>query len=232
MQRLGEQYNRYKNLDNVIESNIYETYNGNVSDINTDKNYSNDYIKSFNPEYNNQLSVSQEPNIEYETTIHDLVVTSKSRNLLSYPSSSHYVINLSKEYKNIKSISLVQAIIPDQNAVTNEPYLLLKVDELNNNMDCNDKNISDAFAIIQLTPATVSGTFIQNDNRIHEKSVLYFKTPKAQLSKMTITITDSDGIPFNFGGNNTLTKAYQNVFTFRIVTEEKNRRILQNRAVF
>jgi len=232
MQRLGEQYNRYKNLDNVMESNIYETYNGNVSDINTDKNYSNDYIKSFNPEYNNQLSVSQEPNIEYETTIHDLVVTSKSRNLLSYPSSSHYVINLSKEYKNIKSISLVQAIIPDQNAVTNEPYLLLKVDELNNNMDCNDKNISDAFAIIQLTPATVSGTFIQNDNRIHEKSVLYFKTPKAQLSKMTITITDSDGIPFNFGGNNTLTKAYQNVFTFRIVTEEKNRRILQNRAVF
>lgn len=232
MQRLGEQYNRYKNLDNVMESNIYETYNGNVSDINTDKNYSNDYIKSFNPEYNNQLSVSQEPNIEYETTIHDLVVTSKSRDLLGYPSSSHYVVNLSKEYKNIKSISLVQAIIPDQNAVTNEPYLLLKVDELNNNMDCNDKNISDAFAIIQLTPATVSGTFIQNDNRIHEKSVLYFKTPKAQLSKMTITITDSDGIPFNFGGNNTLIKAYQNVFTFRIVTEEKNRRILQNRAVF
>lgn len=232
MERLGEQYNRYKNLNNVMESNIYETYNGNVSDINTDKNYSNDYIKSFNPEYNNQLSVSQEPNIEYETTTHDLVVTSKSRDLLSYPSSSHYVINLSKEYKNIKSISLVQAIIPDQNAVTNEPYLLLKVDELNNNMDCNDKNISDAFAIIQLTPATVSGTFIQNDSRIHEKSVLYFKTPKAQLSKMTITITDSDGIPFNFGGNTTLTKAYQNVFTFRIVTEEKNRRILQNRAVF
>ena len=232
MERLGEHYQRYKNLDNVLESNVYENYIGNVSNTNTDRNYSNDYQKGFSEEFNNQLSISQEPEIEYETTFHDLVVGSRSRDLLSYPFSNHYSINLNKEYRNIKSIALVQAIIPDQNSVTNEPYLLLKINELSNNLDSNDSNISDSFAIIQLAQPTLSGTFIQNDSRIHQNSVLYYKTPKAQLSKMTITITDADGIPFNFGGNNSLVKAYQNIFVFRIVTEEKNRKVLQNRSVF
>ena len=228
----GEHYIRYNDINNIMEHNVYENNNGNLSNINTNVNYSNDYKKAYSPDYNNSLSVEQETNIEYESKCNYLVISSKDRDIINYPKSNFYVVNLENEYKNISSVSLVQAIIPDKNSVTSEPYLLLKINELDNIMDSNDRNISDAFAIIQLTPPTVSGTFIQNDSRIHESTVLHYKTHKASLSKITISITDYQGIPFNFGGDGTTDKAYQNTFVFKIVTVEKNRKVLQNRNVY
>lgn len=227
-----EQYNRYNNQNSILESNVFENRNGNVGSTNTNLNYSQDYTKAYSKDYNNQLSVSQEENIQYETKCNYLVITSKDRDLVNYPKSNSYVINLDTEYKNISSVALVQAIIPDKNNVTNEPYLLLKINELENVMESNDRNISDAFAIIQLTPPTSAGTFIQNDSRIHESTVLHYKTHKASLSKVTITITDSDGVPFEFGGDGTTNKANQNMFVFKIVTVEKSRKVLQNRNVY
>lgn len=227
----GQHYQRYNDINKILESNVYEHNQGNLSNVNTNVNYTNAYTK----EYSSQepgLSVVQESSIEYETKFNYLVISSKDRDITNYPKSNYYVINLETEYKNIASVSLVQAIIPDKNSVTSEPYLLLKINELDNVMDSNDRNISDAFAIIQLTPPTVSGTFIQNDSRIHESTVLHYKTHKASLSKITISITDYQGIPFNFGGDGTTTKDFQNTFVFKIVTVEKNRKVLQNRNVY
>jgi hypothetical protein len=227
----GQHYQRYNDVNKILESNVYESNQGNLSNINTNVNYTNAYTK----EYSQQkpgLSVVQEPTIEYEYKCNYLVISSKDRDIINYPKSNYYVVNLENEYKNISSVSLVQAIIPDKNSVTSEPYLLLKINELDNVMDSNDRNISDAFAIIQLTPPTVSGTFIQNDSRIHESTVLHYKTHKASLSKITISITDYNGVPFNFGGDGTITKDYQNTFVFKIVTVEKNRKVLQNRNVY
>lgn len=228
----GQHYQRYNDINKIMESNVYESDKGNLSKINTNINYNNDYKKAFSEDFNNQLSVVQESGIEYETKCNYLVISSKDRDIINYPKSNYYVVNLENEYKNISSVSLVQAIIPDKNSVTSEPYLLLKINELDNVMDSNDRHISDAFAIIQLTPPTVSGTFIQNDSRIHESTVLYYKTHKASLSKITISITDLEGTPFEFGGDSDTVKAYQNTFVFKIVTVEKNRKILQNRNVY
>lgn len=222
----GQHYERYNDINKIMESNIYENDNGNLSNT----NYSKDYKNAFSQEVG--LSIVQESNIEYETKSNYLVVSSKDRDITNYSKSNYYVINLDTEYKNISSVSLVQAIIPDKNSVTSEPYLLLKIKELDNVMDSNDRHISDAFAIIQLTPPTVPGTFIQNDSRIHESTVLHYKTPKASLSKITISITDYNGVPFEFGGDTTTTKAFQNTFVFKIVTIEKNRKVLQNRNVY
>jgi hypothetical protein len=219
--RLGEQYNRYSD-SKISESNKFENYNAST----------NDYTDAYSKQFNSQLSILQEPDIEYDIKCNYLVVSSKNRDIINYPKSNSYVINLDTEYKNIKSVALVQAIIPDKNSVTSEPYLLLKINELDNVMDSNDGNISDSFAIIQLTPPTVSGTFIQNDSRVHESTILHYKTHKASLPKMTISITDSDGIPFEFGGDGSLAKSFQNTFVFKIVTVEKNRKVLQNRNVY
>jgi hypothetical protein len=228
----GQHYQRYNDVNTILESNIYENNQGNLSNVNTNVNYTNDYKKAYSQDYNNSLSVVQESGIEYEKKCNYLVISSKDRDIINYPKSNHYVVNLENEYKNISSVTLVQAIIPDKNNVTNEPYLLLKINELDNVMDSNDRNISDAFAIIQLTPPTVSGTFIQNDSRIHESTVLHYKTHKASLSKITISITDTEGVPFDFGGDSSTAKAYQNTFVFKIVTVEKNRKVLQNRNVY
>ena len=77
---------------------------------------------------------------------------------------------------------------------------------------------------------------MQIDKRIHENTVKYYKTPKANLSRMTIKILDSLGDVFDFGTDtippNAIDKTLQNTFIFKIVTLEKRRKELNHRNVF
>ena len=180
------------------------------------------------------MSTRQEPDVVYEKTEHYLTVSSRDRDLLTYPNVNKYVINFPKEFKNISTIELIQAIIPDANNVTQEPYILLKIDEIEDVMVSTDRHISDAFAILQLSVPTTTGGFIQIDKRIHENVVKYYKAPKASLSKMSISLIDYIGTPFDFGidATNLPTKALQNTFVFKIVCLEKQRAQLNHRNVF
>lgn len=214
--RLGEHYQRYSQ--------------GTFDEFNQNQYQQNDYNSVYTTPQ--QFSTQQEPNIEYENIAHYLTVSSKDRDVVQYQSESNYVVNFHQEFKNIHSIELIQAIVPDKNDVTNEPYLLLKVEELENVMVSVDRNVSDAFAILQLCSPTTTGTFIQIDKRIHENVVKYFKTPKSTLSRMTINITDSDGALFDFGGTGSLSKEFQNTFVFKITCLEKKRSALSHRNVF
>jgi hypothetical protein len=195
---------------------------------------SNNFQNVYTPQFNEQYSVKQEKDIRYEEVYYYLAVSSKDRNTTDYPDVNKYTINLPKEYKNISSIELIQAIIPDQNQVTKEPYLLLKIDELEDVMASTDRNISDAFAILQLAPPTTSPHgFIQIDKRIHENTVKYYRIPKASLTRMTISITDYLGALFDFGNDSTpIDKKLQNTFVFKITCLEKTRSELNHRNVF
>ena len=218
--RLGEHYNRYSR-PNYLESNI--------------RNYeSNSYSNAYNPTFNQQLSVQQESKVEYEEVVKYITISSKDRDVDIYPSVSRYSVAFNTELKNIISIELVQAMIPDKNDVLEEPYLLLKIEELEDVMISNDRNISDSFAILQLAPPTTTGGFIMIDKRIHENTVKYFRIPKASLNKMTVTISDAYGTPFDFGSDSPSPpiKALQNTFVFRVVILEKKRNVLEHRNVF
>lgn len=216
--KYAEHYVRYKD-HSPMESN--------------ENNYrENNYLNAFSNDFNKQLSVSQEPDIQYYKREYYLSVGSKDRNVETYPSSSQFSIRLPKEYKNIDSVELIQAIIPHKNNVTHEPYLVLSIDELVDTMDSKDSNIADSFAILMLNPPVENGRFISIDNRIHENTVLRFATPKANLSKMTIKITDFDGDIFSFGGEGTLNKEHQLLFVFKITQIEKKRDQLNNRKVY
>ena len=218
--RLGAHYNRYDSPSFVPAS--LRKFNP------------NDYTTAFSNDPNNiGLSVSQEPNIEYDTITHYLVVSSRDRDTTVYPSPSQYTIHLQDEFKNVTSMELIQAIIPDKNSVTAEPYLLLKIDEIEEVMHSNDRNISDAFAILQMADPVTTGGFIQIDKRIHENVIAYFTTPKSALSKLSINITDLSGTHFNFGSDSPAPlKALQNTFVFKIETREKKRSVLNHRNVF
>lgn len=215
----GEHYNRY------IRTNF--------SEINA-KQYDNQkYENVYNKQFNTQFSVSQEPDIEYDLQTYYLCVSSKDRNFSQYPNVNKYTIHLRNEYKNVSTIELVQAILPAKNNVDHEPYLLLNIDEIEEVVHSNDTNIANSFAILQLAPPVTTNGFIQIDKRIHENTIKYFKTPKASLSKMSITITDSSGIPFDFGtDSDPPEKEYQNTFVFKIQTLEKKRSSLNSRNVF
>lgn len=217
-ERLGQHYNRYQRI--------------NTEEYNKNQYTANDFNSVFSNNSNKQLSLQQEPDITYNNRENYLVVSSADRDTTTYPSSSNFVIQLEKEYKNITSIELIQAIVPDQNAVTAEPYLLLKVKEFDDTMDSNNKPISDSFAILQVCQPTVPGSFLQIDKRIFENVTLNYRTPKANLSKISVQITDASGNIFDFGGSGTTTKAYQCLFIFKITTSDSNRNIINNRNIY
>lgn len=217
-ERIGEHFNRYKRI--------------NTDEYNKNQYYSNDFNSVFSNNFNQQLSISQEPDIKYELRENYLIVSSADRDVNTYPSSSNFVIQLEKEYKNIVSIELIQAIVPDKNNVTAEPYLLLKIKELENTMDSNNKQVYDSFAILQVCAPTIPNSFLQIDKRIFENVTLNYRTPRASLSKLTIQITDASGNIFDFGGSGTTAKANQSLFVFKIVTSDSNRSLINNRNVY
>lgn len=220
--RLGDHYNRYSKT-NYTESNINQWNQNNYQDV---------YSDSFNKKH----SLTSEPTIEYEEYIHYISISSKDRDRSVYPNVNHYCITLPQELKNISSVELIQGIIPAKNNVEAEPYLLLDIDELEEVVISNDINISKSFAILQLTSPVTTGGFIQIDKRIHENTVKIYKTPRASLSKLTVSIKDYLGETFNFGNDTspptTINKALQNTFIFKVVTLEKRRSDLHHRNIF
>jgi hypothetical protein len=217
----------------MSSNRLNQKYKYNLSEFNDRKYDKNDIGKVYSTNFNEKYSIINEPNIEYEEKVHYLTVSSKDRNLDYSPLVNNYTVHFPSEFKNIYSIELIQAIIPAKNNADGEPYLLLDIGEIADVMVSSDSNIANAFAILLLAPPNTPGGFIQIDNRIHENTVLDFTTPKASLSKMTISIKDSDGNLFDFGVNsNTLNKSMQNTFIFKIVVGQKKRAQLDQRNVY
>jgi hypothetical protein len=222
----------YNSTSNRLGSN-YDRYNPNQLQEFNNQNFGRNNVQ--NVFESTQFSVSQEPNMQYSQREYFLKVSSADRNVSIYPSSSNFVLDLPKEYKNVSSVELIQAIIPDKNNVTSEPYLLLTIDEFDKHpMDALDKPTSDAFALLLLTnPPLTPGSFISIDTKVHENTVLeYPTTPKAKLSKMTIKVTDSTGTVFDFGGSGTTSKATQVTFIFKITQSERSTDMLNTRNVY
>lgn len=218
-QRLGEHYNRYDYL-NFNESNAHKYFN-------------NQYDHVFSPEYNQKLSVIQEPDIVYDKIEHYLAISSFDRDIDNYPKSNSYSITLPKEFRNVIRIQLIESIVPNRNNISHQPYLLLNIKELEGKIPIDSMNpaISKSFAIIQLTNG--SGKFVQIDRKVHENIVFNALQP-INLSKMTITLTDYAGVPFEFGNDTggSFNPEYQNTLIFKIVTLEKSRKSLEYRADF
>jgi hypothetical protein len=161
--RLGEHYNHYNKF--------------NVNEFNNREYSQNSFNKVYASENNKDLSVLQEPNIEYEELEYYVTVSSRDRDTTNYPNVNNYSIQLPQEFRNISQIELIQAIIPSANNVAAEPYLLLNISELNDVMISSDKNITNSFAILPLAQPVTPNGFIQIDKRIHENTVYSFITP-------------------------------------------------------
>lgn len=208
-QRMDAPYNRY-NRQTVNEENKYNM-NG------------NDYNSVYDPSYNKQWSVSQESSVMYELREDYLIINSGSRDNIKYPNSCQFVLELNEHVKNICQIELIQAVIPDKGEVQKQPYLLLKIDELENVMLSNDKYISESFAMIQIAQPVLAGYFIHCDKRINEYVKLHYRTPKASLNKMTVSLTDPLGTVFDFGASGSLDPRFQCQFIIKVTSKESNR---------
>lgn len=220
--------NYYSNLNKTqYQQQLPKEYNSNQFNQNNFENV-------FNKASNIPFSIQQEIDIEYEKKTHFVFITSKNRNTTLFPNISQYAVELPSEFKNIHSIELIQGLVPNVNNVTQEPYLLLKIDEINDVMISNDPNIAESFAFLTMaSPCTSDGYFIALDKKIHENTPKIFYTPKASLQKLTISVTKHDGALFNFGSDSSPpNKSLQHTFVFRIITLEKKRAPLLHRNVY
>lgn len=211
-QRLGENYNREKKF-NINEANS-NNYNSN--------NYENAF-KTLN------ISDSQD-NVKYNKRENFLFISSKDRDISVYPLTTEYVIHLEKEYKNVISVELTQAFIPDKNNVASEPFILLKVKELEPVIDTNNTDVYNSFSILQISPMAAGG-YIQT-MQVFENITLNYRTPKAKLSTMSISLTDCDGNLMRFGGDGTTDKAFQCQFIFKIITLDTDTRIIGQKNIY
>lgn len=188
------------------------------------------------PDFKHQkpLSVIQEPDIQYEDKIHYLAVESKARNLNAYPNPESYRVTFGDSYRNVKSIELIGATVPDKNNILSEPYLVLKIDEFDN-IESSDSNTDNAFTILQLNTPNTTGGFINLDMYLCAGTVKIFDTPLARLNTMTISFRDYNNNLFSFGDDTAGSppnKALQNMLIFKITTMEVKRDKLQHRNVF
>lgn len=211
--RLGEHYVRYGKYN--VEPTQYNLYNRNPVIQNNDS----------------QLSVLQEPLRKYDFVESYLAINSGSRDKTVYPSPNNYVMELPKEYKNVKSIELLDATIPDKNNVTREPYLLLNIKEINDVVDSIDTNIQKCFAVLKMDTAVQAGYYITLDKNCWEKMPKIYKQPKANISKFSITITDRSGNLFNFLESSPNDITSDHCLFFKIITTENDRGDLNHRNV-
>jgi hypothetical protein len=168
--------------------------------------------------------------IDYIETVSYLHINSSDRNVTAYPSVNSYNIDTEERFKNIKSIELIGCSIANQNTVTNNPYLILKIDGLNH-LNFSNLNIASAFAILYIQ--NTSGAHVQSELGCNQRSILYFKNPLASLSKINLQILKPDGTLFSFGESpGDISVAYSNSFMLKITTLEKSRKDLNNRSVF
>ena len=181
-----------------------------------------------------QISSIAEPNIEYEETIYYLNVNSGDR-LSTSPLHYDYSLNLPSKYENVKSAELISAIFPNVSGITDEPYLVVDIEELNTVDFTMQQNSHKGFSVCPLkNPNQASGGYVMAELAcaLHTKTV--FKTPK-MLSRLQIKIRDQTGNLYTFGdesGSGSTVKADQHSFVLKITTYDKSRAELNTRNTF
>ena len=162
-----------------------------------------------------------------------LSVDSHDRDRTKFPNPNEYTIPLissdasgqgsvpGRRYKNIVSIELVSAVIPNRANVMDEIYLILDIDEIDNAVfDASNHNLSRGFKLMFCgCDGTSKWLRLDQDISLPVKKIFYPK-PKASFDRISIRILKRDGTPFNFGTDNALpadvNPDLQNSFTFKI----------------
>lgn len=190
--------------------------------------------------YNNSVrgsdqafSTTKEPGVVYAERVDFLHVSSIDRNTVFYPKANNYRITFEDTFKNVKSIKLIGATLPNQNGILDNPSVIIQIDEINH-LNFSSNNINRGFAVLPLKgPTRATDGFIVPEMSCNLNSYVEFRTPLAKLNAFTINITGIDGQNIDFGDpDGSLDKKYQNTFLFRVVTMEKSRDELHHRNVY
>ena len=165
-------------------------------------------------------------------------VDSRDRNRDQFPGSNSFQVQMNPSdtfvgaalftnFKNIYSIRLVNAVVPDFTA--DEPYLSLVIPELQDTMAGTNDVLKKSFAM--LYPERVHGSFLS----CQVKDMCYcfkkFTPPLANLRSLTFQFYDPDGVLYDFGtdaaSSSPVVNTVQVMLTLEITTVESSRKGLE-----
>lgn len=160
-----------------------------------------------------------------------ILIDSRDRDRTLYPNTNEFVIkfdnnedgNIPQNYRNITSIELIQAIVPQTvlNGVTGVPYLTLEIDEIRDTVQGTNTHLRNAFAF--LSPQDVYGSK-HLSCKFYRPAVRHYDAPLGSLKKFTIQLRKPDGSLFDFGADtaagNPVNDDVQTIFYFVIHTIE------------
>ncbi|NBS69195.1 hypothetical protein EBT31_09830 [bacterium] len=140
-------------------------------------------------------------------TRHRLFVDNRDRDTDVYPNPFQFTLHFDTcgvpSYNNVHSVELKGISVPKCN---NEPYVILSIDELNDNMLDATSNVNQAYAVVyydnnQMTPGDVRPV---KGTDFYLKNVEY-KPPLRRLDRLSVSIRKHDGSLVSTAdtGNNT-----------------------------
>lgn len=220
-----------------INNNNHISYQ-NTTGLPVNNRRSNGYLTSTPVNYSQQVSyqntIPDESNIEYIKTYDKYIqLCSNDRDISTYPQTNSFKLGFEK-IKNVSEVELISVILPNQNNILLEPYLILEINELPSNIEFTSTNVRNAFAILPLKkPNKDTDSFVIPELGHNYKTVLRLKTPISSIQSFTINIKDLNGDLFNFGDDSGgPAKALQTTFVFRIKYLEKDFSPVSAKAIF
>ena len=136
-----------------------------------------------------------------------IVIDSRDRNTTQYPNTNNFAFHffpsdtfvgaaLYEQYHNIKSIRLVECLVPDFDT-TSIPYLTLVIPELDKCLSGTNDTLKKAFTVL-LPDREFSGILHCRTDGMPFCKKEYFP-PKSSFSKFTLTFFNPDGTLHTFG---------------------------------
>ena len=143
-----------------------------------------------------------------------ITINSSDRSRIKWPSTSNFCIKLiddepgqpngvvGKRYRNVQSVKLLSAVVPNTNNVINEPYLLLQINEVEGMYDAASRSCQNAFTKLYFEEAPGTAKFLRMDKGVGDPLTrVYWPTPKATIDRFTVSFRTYDGEVFDFGAD-------------------------------
>lgn len=175
--------------------------------------------------YRNQISdpvPQNDPEVQYDYDRKFVFVNSASRDRNQYPDPAHFKFHLPETYRDVVSVELAAGVLPNQDGIQADGYIVLDIPELNHIANVDGTS---CFGILGLQYHPNNGFFnIEKGNC--SAMPAQFKPHKARLDSLTITLRHPDGRQVLFGSEDPTSPpdlAFQTALTFEIRTRVRRR---------
>lgn len=160
-----------------------------------------------------------------------LSIDSSDRDRSKYPNPFKYTIRMEgsqdnenvtgRRYKNVHSIELISALLPNLPEIVEEMYIILEIEELEDvGYDSSNQALRKAFSKIVVCDCLLNNFLILDGDNSRPLIRVFYPSPRASIDRMTITLRKPDGTMFTAVDNppdQPVKKEVQNSFTFKII---------------